>query len=69
MSDLSMNTVVAEFDGRVFVPVEPVNLPVGSKVAISLTQLQPPGEPTGRILSGRSPAAPASKLQEALLSE
>ena len=35
-----MFTVVAEFDGKVFVPQAPVDLPAGTKVSISL-----PGEP------------------------
>lgn len=46
-----MSIVVAEFDGRVFVPQQPVELPVGTKVAVSLPQssvspMQRPREPT-----------------------
>ena len=37
-----MTTVRAEFDGKVFVPCEPVNLPVGAKVEVTL--LWPPGK-------------------------
>jgi len=43
-----MNTVVAEFDGRVFVPEGPIDLPAGTKVAIPLPlpPIQPPRPPT-----------------------
>ena len=41
-----MTTIEAEFDGNVFVPVGPVNLPIGSKVTIPLPQVPQPREPT-----------------------
>jgi predicted DNA-binding antitoxin AbrB/MazE fold protein len=39
-----METFLAEFDGKVFVPCEPVNLPAGTRVEVSLPW--PPGKLT-----------------------
>jgi hypothetical protein len=36
-----METILAEYDGKVFVPCEPVQLPVGTKVLVS--KVWPPG--------------------------
>lgn len=45
-----MSTVKARFDGRVFVPEGPVNLPVGCELEIPLPQA-PPQEPTAHPLA------------------
>lgn len=39
-----MTTVAAQFDGKVFVPEQPVDLPAGTKVEIALPQ--PPRKQT-----------------------
>lgn len=36
-----MTTVIAQFDGQNFVPEQPVNVPVGTKVAIMLPAESP----------------------------
>lgn len=46
-----MTTVVAEFDGKVFVPQQRVDLPAGTKVTVSVPAAaepapQPPRRPT-----------------------
>ena len=45
-----MTTVKARYDGRVFVPETPVNLPVGKVVEIPLPQ-DKPNEPTVKPLA------------------
>ena len=39
-----METILAEYDGKVFVPCEPVQLEVGAKVLVS--RVWPPGNQT-----------------------
>jgi hypothetical protein len=39
-----MNTVKARFDGRVFIPQGPVNLPVGWELEIALPATPSPGQ-------------------------
>jgi hypothetical protein len=47
-----MSTVKARFDGRVFVPESPVDLPVGYTLEIALPpQATAPQEPEGRPLA------------------
>jgi hypothetical protein len=46
-----MTTVVAEFDGKVFVPQQPVDLPAGTKVTVAIPEAaaqgpQQPRRPT-----------------------
>ena len=38
-----MSTIKARYDGRVFVPVGPVDLPVGCELEIPLPRASPPG--------------------------
>jgi hypothetical protein len=57
-----MVTLKARFDGRVFVPEEPVNLPVGCELEISITAL-PNGPTAGTLcqlaeIAGQFPANP-----------
>lgn len=54
-----MNNVVAEFDGKVFVPCQPVNLPAGTKVSVAL-----PGVSTGAELIKKKPLPTTKQQQE-----
>jgi hypothetical protein len=46
-----MTTVKARFDGRVFVPETPVDLPTGSVVEIPLRPSPPPGSPRTPLMA------------------
>ncbi|HXG11122.1 MAG TPA: hypothetical protein VNK04_15285 [Gemmataceae bacterium] len=49
-----MTTVKARFDGRVFIPEQPVKLPAGSIVEIPLPPTEPPAEePTPLMVLAR----------------
>jgi hypothetical protein len=67
-----MATIKAQFDGHVFVPCEPLNLPIGTKVEVLVPT--PPSELTSEEKQGwdlvvqelRSTEPPFSTVDEAI---
>ena len=60
-----MATVIAQFDGQNFVPEQPVDVPVGTKVTITLPVASPPAIP----LPPRQPTAEEKANWEEFLRE
>jgi hypothetical protein len=60
-----MSTIRVHFDGKVFVPDEPVNVPEGTPAqVIVITQIEPP-----KVTPGRTPLAELAAILEAMSSE
>jgi hypothetical protein len=62
--------IVAVFDGKVFVPTEPVELPLGERVLVTVCIASPPSDQekaeAERILRGDGTPMPWTTVEEAL---
>jgi hypothetical protein len=57
-----LKTIEVVFDGKAFVPTEPVDLPAGTKASIALPDHGYPGPPAG----APDPARPLTAEEEAI---